>query len=106
MVGEGWVQVAAVDDVPVGTGFMVEIDGYPIAIWNVDGELYATQDECTHEETSLAEGDLWDEVIECPLHGAQFDVRTGAVLSLPAVRPLRTFPVRAEGDAIYVEWTE
>jgi 3-phenylpropionate/trans-cinnamate dioxygenase ferredoxin subunit len=104
-VDDGWVRVADLGDVPDGAGFYVEVHGFPIALWNVAGDIYATQDTCTHEESSLAEGDLWDEVVECPLHGAQFDVRTGAVLSLPAILPLRTFPVRVEDNAIYLEWT-
>lgn len=102
-VGE-WVRVAVVSDVPVGAGMRIEIDDEPIAIWNVDGRFYATSDLCTHEETSLSEGDLWDETIECPLHGAQFNVRTGAVESLPAIFPLATYAVKVEGDELFVEW--
>jgi 3-phenylpropionate/trans-cinnamate dioxygenase ferredoxin subunit len=101
-----WVRVADVVDIPAEMGYRVEIDDVPIAIWNVDGEFYATSDVCTHEETSLAEGDLWGEVVECPMHGAQFDVRTGEVLSLPAVIPLATYAVRVEDGAIYIEWSE
>jgi 3-phenylpropionate/trans-cinnamate dioxygenase ferredoxin subunit len=101
-----WVKVAELADVTEDTGYCVEVDGFPIALWNVDGAIYATQDSCTHEETSLSDGDLWDEVVECPLHGAQFDVRTGAVLSLPAVFPLKTFPVKVEDESIYLEWSD
>lgn len=101
-----WVPAARVADVAPGEGFLVEINGQPIALWNVEGELYATSDICTHEETSLVEGDLWDAVVECPLHGAQFDVRTGAVLSLPAIFPLPTYQVKVEGDTIYVGWRD
>ena len=100
-----WIHVAAESEIAPGTGTCVEIDRQPIAIWNVDGQFYATSDVCTHEETSLVEGDLWGEVIECPLHGAQFDVRTGEVMSLPALFPLPTYPVKVEDGAIYVEWT-
>jgi nitrite reductase/ring-hydroxylating ferredoxin subunit len=99
-----WIEVALVADVPEGQGLRVEIGEEPVALWKVEGEIYATSDTCTHEETSLSEGDLWDEVVECPLHGAQFDVRTGAVLCLPAVFPLATYPVRVDDDRVYVEW--
>jgi nitrite reductase/ring-hydroxylating ferredoxin subunit len=103
MAVEEWIRVAHVDDVEPGTGLRVEVGDEPIAIWNVDGEFYATSDTCTHEEASLSEGDLWGEVVECPLHGAQFDVRTGEVLGLPAVVPVATYAVKVEDGALYVE---
>lgn len=102
-VGE-WIRIAATTEIGPGQALWIEIEDEPIAVWNVNGEFYATQDTCTHEEASLSEGDLWGDVVECPLHGAQFDVRTGAVLSLPAVFPLRTFPVREQDGALYIEW--
>jgi nitrite reductase/ring-hydroxylating ferredoxin subunit len=101
-----WVRVASTAQVAPGEGLRVEIDDEPVAIWNIDGDFYATTDTCSHEEASLTEGDLWDAVIECPLHGAQFDVRTGDVLSLPAIFPIRTYPVKVENGAVYVEWKE
>lgn len=104
-IGE-WIKVAEVAEVPMGQGLRVEIGGEPVALWNVEGTFYATADTCTHEEASLSEGDLWGEVVECPLHGAQFDVRTGQVLSLPAIFPLATYPVKEEDGALYVEWRE
>jgi 3-phenylpropionate/trans-cinnamate dioxygenase ferredoxin subunit len=99
-----WLCVANVSDIAPGEGLRVEVEGDAVAIWNVNGEFYATADTCTHEEASLSEGDLWDEIVECPLHGAQFDVRTGAVKSLPAIFPVATYPVKVEGGALYVEW--
>jgi nitrite reductase/ring-hydroxylating ferredoxin subunit len=104
-VGE-WVRVADVADVPEGSGLRIDLFDEPVALWNVDGKLYATADTCTHEEASLSEGDLWGEVIECPLHGAQYDVRTGAVLCLPAIFPIATYPLKVEDGAVYVEWRE
>src|SRR5436305_7729202 len=101
-----WLAVARVDDVEPGEGFRVEIDDEPVAIWNVNGKIYATSDVCSHEETSLSDGDLWGEVVECPLHGAQFDVRTGEALTLPAVVPIPTYPVKIEDGVIYVGWKD
>ena len=98
-----FVRVATTDEIPVGMGKYVDVDGEPIAIFHVDGAFYATSDVCTHEETSLSEGELEGEVVECPLHGARFNVRTGEVKSLPAVVRLKTFPIRVVGDAIEVE---
>lgn len=99
-----WIKVAETSEVPRDGAIRVEIDDEPVALWNVAGEFYATADTCTHEEASLSDGDLWGDVIECPLHGAQFDVRSGKVLSLPAVLPLATYPVRVDDGALYLGW--
>lgn len=99
-----WIPAVRVEDVPVGEGFQVDISGALVAVWNVDGEFYATSDVCSHEETPLTAGDLWDTVIECPLHGAQFDVTTGEVLCLPAIFPIPTYPVKVEDGTVYVGW--
>lgn len=101
-----WIEIAAADEIAPGEVMRVEIGEVPVAIWNLDGEFYATADTCTHEEASLSEGDLWGDVIECPLHGAQFDVRSGAVRSLPAVFPIATYPIKVEDGRLYVEWRE
>jgi nitrite reductase/ring-hydroxylating ferredoxin subunit len=90
-------------EVPPGTAKRVVADDREIAIFNVDGELFATDDICSHEEASLSEGELDGHVVECPLHGARFDVRTGKALSLPAVRPVDTFPVRVVDGKVEVE---
>lgn len=99
-----WIEVCDASEVAPGEALRVEIGDEPVAVWNVDGSYYATQDSCTHEETSLSEGDLWGDVVECPLHGAQFDVTNGEVLSLPAVLPLKTYPVKVDEGKLYVEW--
>jgi nitrite reductase/ring-hydroxylating ferredoxin subunit len=101
-----WVRVADAGDIAPGEGLRVEIGDEPVAIWNVDGEFYATTDTCSHEESSLTEGDLWGDVVECALHGAQFNVRTGEVLSLPAIFPIATYPVKIEDGAVYVGWRQ
>lgn len=100
-----WVPVARTSEVPDGAGHRVEVHDVPIAVWNVNGDFYATSDICSHEEAYLSEGMLWDEVVECPLHGAQFDVRTGQVLSLPAIFPIASYPVKVEDGTIFVGWT-
>ena len=90
-------------DVPPGTARRVIAGDREIALYNVDGELYATDDICSHEEASLSDGELIGHVVECPLHGARFDVRTGKPLSLPAVVPVETFPVRVVDGKVEVE---
>jgi len=98
-----WVKVGKTDEVPEGTGKYFDIGGEPIAVFHSDGNFYATSDICTHEEASLSEGELEGEVVECPLHGARFNVRTGEVKSLPAVVKLKTYPVRVVDGSLEVE---
>lgn len=98
-----FVRVASTSEIEEGTGKYVDVDGEPIAIWNVDGNFYATTDICSHEESSLSEGELEGEIVECALHGARFNVRTGKVLSLPAVVGIQTYPVRVTGDDVEIE---
>ena len=81
----------------------VELDGVPIAIvLDGQGEVHAIGDTCTHEEASLAEGDVFGDCVECPLHGAEFDLKTGKARTLPAVVPVATYPVKVEGDDVLV----
>jgi 3-phenylpropionate/trans-cinnamate dioxygenase ferredoxin subunit len=98
----GFVRVARVADVPPGTVRRVEVGGRRVALANVEGEFFAVEDTCTHEEASLSEGGLSGEVLVCPKHGSRFNIRTGRVLSLPAVRSVAVFPVRVEGDDVLV----
>ncbi len=74
-----------------------------IALYNLDGEIYATDDICTHAYASLSEGYIEDGCIECPLHAGMFDIKTGKAQGVPVTEDLRTFPVRVDGDDIYVE---
>lgn len=99
-----WVQVARVSDIPPGHAARVELDEVPVALFNVDGRFFAVDDTCSHQEASLSEGDLDVErcAIECPLHGSAFDLRTGGVLSLPAVEPIRVHQVEVRDDALFV----
>jgi 3-phenylpropionate/trans-cinnamate dioxygenase ferredoxin subunit len=99
-----WVEVGRVGDVPPGHAARVEIDGVPVAIFNVDGELFCLDDTCSHAEASLSDGDLDLSrcAIECPLHGSAFDLRTGDPLCLPAVEPVRAHHIEAEDGVIRV----
>lgn len=97
-----WVTVAGVDDIPPGHAARVEIDGRPIAIFNVDGDFYAVDDTCSHAEASLSEGELDTErcTIECPLHGSSFDLRDGEPLTLPAVEPVTVHDIAVHDGVI------
>lgn len=100
----GVVVVGQEDDVAPGAAIRVVVAGTPIAIFNVNGELYAIGDTCTHEEFSLSDGELVDEyTVECALHGAQFDLRTGEAICLPATGNAGSYPVWVEDGAIKVD---
>jgi 3-phenylpropionate/trans-cinnamate dioxygenase ferredoxin component len=95
-----WEAVAKTADIPPGRVAVFHVDDRDVAICNVDGEFYAIDDVCTHDGGSLDQGELEGDQIECPRHGARFDVRTGEAVQLPAFEPVETYPVRLEGDTI------
>ncbi len=74
-----------------------------VAVVSSEGAFYAVEDRCTHDDGPLGEGALEGGRLRCPRHGALFDVRSGAALRMPAVTPVRTFPVRVEGESVFVE---
>ncbi len=97
------VQVARVDELEPGSMMMVEVDGKPVLLANVDGEFYAISDLCTHEEYNLSEGSLDGEEVECPGHSAFFNVKTGDVIDGPAMDPVETYSVQVEDGAVFIE---
>lgn len=97
------VAVARVEDIPVGTVKVVEANGRRIALCNYDGKFYAIDDECTHDRGPLDQGELIGGEIECPRHGARFDVTTGRPTRLPAVRPVCSYVVTVTDGMISVE---
>ena len=99
----GVTGAAKASDIPRGALALVEIQGTRVAVANVDGTYYAFDDACTHEQCSLVEGDLEGTKVICMCHGAEFDVRTGAVLAPPATVPLKTYPVRVADDTLHIE---
>lgn len=98
-----WTVVAREGDIEPGKARVVEAGEKRIALCNVDGSIFAIDDVCTHDDGPLGEGELIDDRIECPRHGALFDVRTGKAVTLPAVYPVDTYPVRMTDGAIEVE---
>ncbi len=98
------VEVARVSDIPDGKVIVVEVAGRQIALCNYAGTIYAIDDVCTHDRGPLDQGELIGHEIECPRHGARFDVITGRAVRLPAVRPVRSYPVHVSPDgAIAIE---
>ena len=90
-------------DIPEGGLVAIDVGGTRIAVANVGGSYYAFDDTCTHEQCSLAEGDLAGTTVTCMCHGAEFDVRTGEVLAPPAPLPVKVYRTRIDGDAIQIE---
>ena len=100
-----FVRVASLGELPDGSVLGVEAEGKAICLAHCAGEVYAFADNCTHRDFPLSQGELdTDEcTVTCEWHGAEFDVRTGAALCLPATRPVKVYPARIEGGDIYVD---
>ena len=81
----------------------VDVQGQSVAIFSVDGQYFAIGNECTHAGGSLAEGECQGTKVQCPWHGATFDIKTGAVLSAPARENVKSYKVKVEGDDIQIE---
>ncbi len=97
----GWQEVGAVEAFPPGAT-RLSLEGKRLALFRIGDDFYVIGDVCSHEWASLSEGDLWDYDVECPLHGAAFDVRTGEPQSLPATKPVPTYSVRVSDGRVMV----
>lgn len=97
-------RVARLDEIPPDGrgGLRVWVGGRPIALFRWQGKVYAIDDACTHEDASLAEGEVEDGRVVCPRHGARFDLATGRAVTLPAVLPVGTYPVDVEDGDVFV----
>jgi nitrite reductase/ring-hydroxylating ferredoxin subunit len=98
-----FITVATTDELKPGERMIVEVNDHYIALFNVDNRYYAIEDRCTHDDGPLAEGELTGTVIECPRHGAQFDITTGRVLRFPAITPVPRYDVRVENGEIQIK---
>ena len=97
-----WVKVASVGECAPGTVTAVEAEGERIVLANVDGDLYALEDRCSHQDYPLSDGELDGTRLECIYHGARFDVRTGRAVQLPAIRPVKTYEAEVRDGDVYV----
>jgi len=98
-----FVKVASTGDIAPGERLWLEFEEETVVLFNVNGTYYCIADVCTHDGGPLEDGELEEYEVECPRHGARFDVRSGAALCLPAVTPVPTFEVKVDGEDIYIE---
>jgi 3-phenylpropionate/trans-cinnamate dioxygenase ferredoxin component len=96
-----WHEVARTDDLHPGEVMYVEVGNDPVVLINLEGDYYALNDLCTHEDASLSDGEVVGDEIECPMHGGAFEIRTGLPANFPVVVPVETYDVKVEGDVVY-----
>jgi 3-phenylpropionate/trans-cinnamate dioxygenase ferredoxin subunit len=101
-----FVKVCSLADVPDEGALAVEVEDTPVAVVRVGDDVYALRDVCSHAEVALSEGEVYDNTIECWLHGSCFDLRTGKPTNPPATQPVPTYRVKIEGDDVYVSLKE
>jgi nitrite reductase/ring-hydroxylating ferredoxin subunit len=103
-MSDNWTEVAKVDDVPEQGTLAVTLGEEPVCLYNLNGEIFATHDVCTHGSASLSEGFIIEDgLIECPLHQGSFDIRTGKAVSIPCKEDVRTYPVKVEAGAVFLK---
>ena len=97
------IRLCSTNEVDLGCAIRVETGDLTLAVFNVEGEFYVTDDHCTHGPGSLSEGYIEDHVVECDFHHGAFDIRTGAVVAPPCMIPVKTYKVVVEGDDVIIE---
>ncbi|MCI2808157.1 non-heme iron oxygenase ferredoxin subunit [Eoetvoesiella caeni] len=97
-----WIKIASVDQIAADESLAIEVQGKQLALHQCDDELFITDNVCTHQYALLSDGFLEDGCIECPLHQAKFDLRTGQAMCAPATVGVQTYPVKTEGQDIFV----
>lgn len=98
-----WIELAAVDAIPEDDVIGIDAEGKSFALYQVDGEIYATDNICTHGNARLCDGFLEGHEIECPLHQGKFDIRNGKAMCAPLTEDVKTYPVKIEGTRVFVE---
>ena len=96
------INVGPVEGFSSDVGTVVDVGGTAVAVFCIDNAVYAIADRCSHAEASLSEGDVFDGEIECPRHGASFDIQSGAALTLPATQPVRTYTTHVRNGDLYI----
>lgn len=96
------VEITALDELPLDRGVRVKVGEERIALFRVGDHVYAIGDRCSHAEASLAEGEVFDDAVECPRHGSEFDLKTGSPTSLPATSPVPIYEVTIEEGTVFL----
>ena len=97
-----WIDATAADDVPEDDVIGIVVDGRDLAFYNTGGEIFATDNICTHGQARLCEGFLEGHEIECPLHQGRFDVRTGQPTCAPVTEAIRSYPIKVEAGRVLI----
>jgi 3-phenylpropionate/trans-cinnamate dioxygenase ferredoxin subunit len=103
MTADGWVYVGDASEFEEGTSKIVQVGEDEVVVCRVEGSFRAVENRCSHDDGPLGEGEVSGHEVTCPRHGARFDLRTGAALSMPAVTSIETFEVLQEEQAVYVK---
>jgi naphthalene 1,2-dioxygenase system ferredoxin subunit len=98
-----WIELVAVDAIPEDDVIGIDAGGKSFALYMVDGEVYVTDNICTHGNARLCDGFLEGHEIECPLHQGKFDIRNGKAMCAPLTEDVKTYPVKIEGTRVFVE---
>jgi len=98
-----YIEIANINDVRSGELKVFDVNGESIILINLDGEFFAYKNQCSHMELELSDAEIEGEILTCPWHGAQFNIRTGDVVRLPASEPLEKYEVKVEGDKIFIK---
>ena len=101
-MSEGYLRACPLAALADGEARLVDLEGTPVCLVRTEGEVHAVSDICSHADVSLAEGEVDGLTIECWLHGSRFDLVTGHPTGLPATRPIPVYPVKIEGEDVYV----
>jgi len=101
-MSESYLRACPLDALGEESAIRVELDGVPVCLVRTEGEVHAVSDVCSHADVSLAEGEVDGLTIECWLHGSRFDLVSGQPTGLPATRPIAVYPVKIEGDDVFV----
>lgn len=101
-MSDQWIDVTATEDIPEDDVIGIDIAGKSIALYRVEGKIFATDNLCTHGNARLCDGFLEGHEIECPLHQGKFDIRNGKAMCAPLTEDVKTYPIKIEGDRVFV----